>query len=346
MSVKYHNNVLPVWGKKIKFFMNWNPVDVIPIRMDDWPHVWWEWFEVYFDGAGDTISSFSWSFTPDTGVLNYTILWSFWSMPADVTIPDATTTDRWLVNTIAQTFAWDKTFNNNVTVKNKLTVEWNTQLGNYVSDYTSVTWDLIVQNRLRTANTLHLPTSAANSTTNLVASSTVDIYSYIQIDQTNIWATYTIPSPTSPIRGIHLWISNNGTAAFIIHWHIVNPSSTIHFIFDGVNWSETEVSRHDSFLVVDWSGAGVIPNTIDTAIVNNWATDIILTMPEHVAGKVVSLVRGPGSTWSVQINSWSWQIGSWTNTLWATTSLSASGASWQNIMFISDGTNWLRKNNG
>jgi len=344
MPVKYHNNVLPVWGKKIKFFMDWNPVDVIPVRMEDWPHVWWEWFEVYFNGSGGTISSFSWSFTPATGILNYTISWSFWSIPANVTIPDATTAARWLINTIAQTFAWDKTFNNNVTVKNKLTVEWNTQLGNAISDYTSITWDLIVQNRFRTANTLILPTSAANSTTNLVAWDTVDIYSYIQINQRNVWATYTIPNPTSTTRGIHLWISNIGTHAFVIDWHIINSFSTAHFVFDGFWWSETEVSRHDSFLVV--TATWTIPKTIDTVIINNWATAITLTMPTKVAGKVITLMRDIGSSWWITVNAWWWGIARLNNTLWATTTLAAAGALWQNVMFISDGTNWLRKQNG
>ena len=338
MPARYHKEILPVWGKKIKFFMDWNPVDVIPVKMEDWPHTWSEWFEVYFNSWSSTISSFSWSFTPATGILNYTISWSFWSIPANVTIPDATAAARWLINTVAQTFSWDKTFNNNVTVNGI------TQLGNAITDYTSVTWDLIVQNRFRTANTLQLTTSAANSTTNLVAASTVDLYAYIQINQTNTWATYTIPTPTSPTRGIHLWISNTGTAAFVIDWHIINPSSTAHFIFDGAWWSETEVSRHDSFLVV--TATWTIPNTIDTVVINNWATAITLTMPTKVAGKVITLMRGIGATWWITVNPWWWQIEALNNTLWATTTLAASGAVWQNVMFMCDGTNWLRKNNG
>jgi len=57
-----------------------------------------------------------------------------------------------------------------------------------------------VQNRLRTANSLQLATSAANSTTNLIAASTVDITSYIQINQTNTGATYVLPNPTAATR--------------------------------------------------------------------------------------------------------------------------------------------------
>lgn len=189
-----------------------------------------------------------------------------------------------------------------------------------------------------------LATSPANSTTNLVAASTVDLYAYIQINQTNTWATYTIPTPTSATRGIHLWISNTGTAAFVIDWHIINSSSTAHFVFDGTGWSETEVSRHDSFLVITttWS----IPNTIDTVVINNWATAITLTMPTKISGKVITLMRGIGSTWGITVNPWWWQIEALANTLWATTTLAASGAVWQNVMFMCDWTNWLRKNNG
>lgn len=338
MPARYHKEILPVWGKKIKFFMDWNPVDVIPVKMEDWPHTWSEWFEVYFNSTGSTISSFSWSFTPATGILNYTISWSFWSIPANVIIPDATATARWLINTVAQTFSWDKTFNANVSVLG------NTTLGNAATDITSVFGDLIVQNRFRTANTLQLTTSAANSTTNLVAASTIDIYSYIQINQTNTGATYTIPNPTAPTRGIHLWISNTGTQAFVIDWHIINPQTTIHFIFDGAGWSETEVSRNDSFVTV--TATWTIPNTVDTVIINNWATAITLTMPAKIAWKTVTLMRGIGSTWGITVNPWWWQIEALANTLWATTTLAASGAYGQNVTFITDGTNWLRKNNG
>ena len=115
------------------------------------------------------------------------------------------------------------------------------------------------------------------------------------------------------------------------------PTSNIH-----INGSEAGSITNVIATTTTWS----IPNTIDTVVINNWATAITLTMPTKVAGKVITLMRGIGSTWGIIVNPWWWQIEALANTLWATTSLAASGAVWQNVMFMSDGTNWLRKNNG
>ncbi len=338
MPARYHKDILPVWGKKIRFRMDGNPVDVIPLLIEEGPHTWSEWFDVFFNSAWSGISWFAWSFNQATGILNYTISGTFWSIPANVTIPDASITSRWLVNTTTQSFAGNKTFTWNVTVN------WITQLWDNITDYTSVTWDLIVQNRFRTANSLQLPTSAANSTTNLIAASTVDITSYIQINQTNTGATYVLPNPTAATRWIHLWISNTGSAAFQINGNIINPQSTIHLVYDWSVWSENEASRNDSFIVV--TATWPIPTTVDTVFVNNWATAITITMPAKVTGKCITISRGIWSTWWITINPWGWQIEALANTLVATTTLAAWWSLWSSVMFITDWTNWLRKNNG
>jgi hypothetical protein len=69
-------------------------------------------------------------------------------------------------------------------------------------------------------------------------------------------------------------------------------------------------------------------------------------MPAKVNWKCVHLMRWIWSTWTVTVNPGWWQIEALANTLWATTTLAASWAYWQNVMFICDGTNWLRKLNG
>lgn len=82
--------------------------------------------------------------------------------------------------------------------------------------------------------------------------------------------------------------------------------------------------------------------------VNNAATNITLTLPTPVgnSGLEFYIGRNTGSTGTITINPGGGQIEALAGTLGATTTLAAIGVLGGRVTFISNGVNWLRKQNG
>lgn len=88
--------------------------------------------------------------------------------------------------------------------------------------------------------------------------------------------------------------------------------------------------------------------TDDVLFIGTGATAMTLTLTTPVgnAGRQVTISRNVGSTGTLTIAPGAGQIEALAGTLGATTTLAASGAIGANVVFISDGTNWLRMING
>jgi len=86
----------------------------------------------------------------------------------------------------------------------------------------------------------------------------------------------------------------------------------------------------------------------DVVFVTNGATNITVTLTTPIAdtGREYSISRGIGSTGTITIATPAGRIEALNNTLVATTSLATAGTYGSSTTFISDGTNWLRLNNG
>jgi len=96
------------------------------------------------------------------------------------------------------------------------------------------------------------------------------------------------------------------------------------------------------------TATGALLATDDVAIVQNGATNVTVTLPAPAAnaGRQVTVSRGIGSTGSITVQGAAGQIESLAGALGATTTLSASGGLGSSVVFLSNGTAWLRLLNG
>jgi len=84
------------------------------------------------------------------------------------------------------------------------------------------------------------------------AAATVDVSSYVQINQTTNEINLTIPSPTNTTAGRNLIVTNIGTSTFTINTgNYVVPGFAREFIWNGSAW--TPVIANPSALITDWS---------------------------------------------------------------------------------------------
>lgn len=93
------------------------------------------------------------------------------------------------------------------------------------------------------------------------AAATVDIASYIRINQTTASITLTIPNPTNTTAGRTLFVSNIGTALFTINsTTTIAAGATAKFIWNGTVWSTVINNDYDFWREVGVTSAGMLPN--------------------------------------------------------------------------------------
>jgi hypothetical protein len=132
-----------------------------------------------------------------------------------------------LVSTGTQSFAGDKTFNND------LNVNANTTLGDTSADITTVT------NLVNTGSTLNSALAISDLATggNIgTAAATVDIKTAFNINQTTANQTITLPSPTNVTSGRVIYINNVGTVGFNILSTRLEAGQSRQIIWNGTAW--------------------------------------------------------------------------------------------------------------
>lgn len=282
---------------------------------------------------------------------------------------------RWMSSSIAQ---WAGKFIN--TIANWLAwyFQWRVAIGSSPFSPTTflhiVSW-VLSDSWLRLENLLFNQSAAVTNTTavwvdnawkvhiaNSIGSADTRAIN-LQPQQTALWDTYEFK------QSVSIWLpTGTWTYAWLETWRrywfnwdfswwpIYQYATT-----EDWNWNRVRFERNSTGATT-WSAWRKINNnnfrtitatstlTIwdDSIQVNNAAVNVTITLVSPViawAWAEIHISRWVWATWTITINPWAWQIEALANTLWATTSLAASWAYGQNVIFISNWTNWLRKMN-
>lgn len=87
------------------------------------------------------------------------------------------------------------------------------------------------------------------------AVATVDVASYINLNQTTASVNVTLPTPTDSTAGRLLIIANTGTTLFTVNSNIyVGPQTSREFVWDGSAWYP--LTNNPSAIITDWAYKG------------------------------------------------------------------------------------------
>ncbi|NJK70737.1 MAG: hypothetical protein HC932_00485 [Thermales bacterium] len=187
----------------------------------------------------------------------------------------ADTTNPGIVSTGTQTFAGNKTLNNN------LNVNGNSTLGDSNTDTTTVTNFVNSGSTLNTATVItNRPTGGSVGT----APTTVDISTNLNINQTTANQTLTLPNPTNTANGRILYVSNTGSAGFRMLGQRVESGQTRQAIWSSGSWR--------------WVGDQVAQNSLVTyKLANQTNSSTTLANDNEFTFQV-----GANETWFVNLN--------------------------------------------
>lgn len=117
--------------------------------------------------------------------------------------------------------------------------------------------------------TLALTNFAANGAIG-TAAATVDIYTSINIQQTTVGITLTIPVPTNTTAGRILQVSNTGTSPVTVIATLIGTSQTAEFVYNGTAWTNPAAGAASSVPFNGLTNATAI-NTVDnTTLAQTW----------------------------------------------------------------------------
>lgn len=108
------------------------------------------------------------------------------------------------------------------------------------------------------------PITLANFTANGsigTAPTTVDLSSYIKLNQTTAGISVTIPTPTDAVLGTVLYITNIGTQSININTIPLASTDTITFIYTGTAWKQ-DGSSFKLLNVISFSATGTYTPTV------------------------------------------------------------------------------------
>lgn len=112
--------------------------------------------------------------------------------------------------------------------------------------------------KLATLTILDLPTGGSIGT----ASTTVDIASTFNIEQTTAGQVLTIPSPTDTTAGDRVVINNIGTVSFNIGGQSIAIDSSRQFVWNGLDWVFDSSSARNTGAVVTLASMTAGNNTV------------------------------------------------------------------------------------
>ena len=205
-----------------------------------------------------------------------------------LTLQTADSTNPGLVSTATQTFAGNKTFNNNVTVTGSTNLK-DTTFGT-----------LSVANLITGGN---IGTAAA----------TVDVNSSFNIAQSTSGQTITLPTPTVTSAGRMAYISNTGTASFVLLGQTISPGATFNAIYNGTAWSLVGFTSAPSTAPLACTAINDATSVAIPAVTLNAASCLIITKTTSgsnitlptptpiTAGKQITIINSPSSTSSFLI---------------------------------------------
>jgi hypothetical protein len=163
----------------------------------------------------------------------------------------ANATNSGIVSTTTQTFAGNKTFNNNVNING------NTVIGDAVSD-------TIITNAANTINgSTQLNCSPITDTqSQAFVANLLDTTTCVNIVKTVSGQTVTLPSPTNTTAGKRLTLLNTGTASFLFQGQVFAPNASFQAIWNGTQWTLTGDGTPAG-------NGGTFRKTADTTIANS-----------------------------------------------------------------------------
>ena len=147
-----------------------------------------------------------------------------------LTLQTADVTNPGLVSTTTQTFAGNKTINNNISVNG------NTVLGDASTDTITINGSTNIKDT--TFNTLAVANLAAGGNIG-TAAATVDQYSSFNLSQSTTGQTITLPNPTVASAGRVAYVNNIGTVSVKFFNQVLAPQSSMMAIWSGTQWTLT-----------------------------------------------------------------------------------------------------------
>jgi hypothetical protein len=159
------------------------------------------------------------------------------------------------------------------------------------------------------------------------ALTTIDLTSYITINQTTANISLTLPTPTITTGGSLLYISNIGTVPVTVGGELIKNGTTAFFMYNATAWALTGTSKNNTVSTTLINYAAL---TTDSTIVltNTISQTVTLTAVASSIGNIVTIVNPTAASKIVS---------SFTNLLGVVVSTIAANTS---ITLQSDGTIW------
>ncbi len=188
-----------------------------------------------------------------------------------------------LVSTGTQSFAGNKTLNNN------LNVNGNTSLGDSNTDITTVTNLVNSGSSLNSATSISdLPLGGSIGT----ALTTVDVKTTFNINQTTASQTLTLPNPTDTTSGRIVYINNIGTSGFTIFGNRLDAGKTVQAMWNGSSWKQIGGEDSESQIEIVKNVDQTVTNSTTVVAIPEWTWNV--KAGDTWAFVSYPLVGGPG----------------------------------------------------
>jgi hypothetical protein len=201
-----------------------------------------------------------------------------------------------LISTTTQTIAGAKTFNNLATFNSGI---------NLLTGYT-------LTNAGSTLLTAQAVSNLASGGDIGIASSTVDIATTFNVNQTTSSQTLTLPSPTVTTAGRIVYVNNIGSASFSMYGVTVAAGTAQSYIWNGSNWIPTNIDGAGSggTLFTDSGSYTYLTSTSDDFVLGATSTanaalfldvsDANLRVGNSSTAGKIALTDGTGDTTTIQ----------------------------------------------